>query len=405
MKTILFSILSTLLFGTLFFQSSCTKSKNQNLATPTPPVSAILLQPGRTLEQVKANDVPYRLYQLLSATTQNINFSPLSLDMTFALVYEGSDGKTRQMLQQIFNFPVEGGNYAFAKELSAIKSPSVELYFGNSVWSKHPKLVLEGYKKTIADRLNASVKPLELNKMNEWVSDTTKGKIKTFLKSLPNRIEAVFINTLYLRAPWATPFNPASTHSALFQPSQYASVRAQMMGAKESFPYYEDDQAKWIELPYRDSTLVMDLALPQKRFNLRSVEDKLSTEYLNQVYSKFAVEKIDLQLPKFKFNTSLSLMQVFIDAGYVDLFKDGNFSRFENTNQLSVSDIIQATAIAVDETGTTAAAATAVTVHRALIAFNVKKFTADQPFLYLIRNTKSGEIYFMGRVFDPHLEN
>ena len=60
--------------------------------------------------------------------------------------------------------------------------------------------------------------------------------------------------------------------------------------------------------------------------------------------------------------------------------------------------------IAVDEAGTEAAAATAVSMKAGGAAPAVDKpipFVADHPFLFLVRDRKNGAILFMGRLVDP----
>jgi serpin B len=75
-----------------------------------------------------------------------------------------------------------------------------------------------------------------------------------------------------------------------------------------------------------------------------------------------------------------------------------------NPGDLALSDVIHKAFIDVNEEGTEAAAATAVIVARAS-AVRVESptpvFRADHPFVFLIRDTRSGSILFLGRLADP----
>ena len=56
----------------------------------------------------------------------------------------------------------------------------------------------------------------------------------------------------------------------------------------------------------------------------------------------------------------------------------------------------------VNEEGTEAAAATAVVMSlKSAVPDRVPVFRADHPFLFLIRDVRSGSILFLGRMMDP----
>jgi len=70
------------------------------------------------------------------------------------------------------------------------------------------------------------------------------------------------------------------------------------------------------------------------------------------------------------------------------------------------SDVVQKAFVDVDEQGTEAAAATAVAMEAALSARDTPEekpviFHADHPFLYAIRDRRTGVILFIGRVTQP----
>jgi serpin B len=74
----------------------------------------------------------------------------------------------------------------------------------------------------------------------------------------------------------------------------------------------------------------------------------------------------------------------------------------DGTQKLFISAALHKAFIEVNEEGTEAAAATAVIMTMGAAAPEpMPEFRADHPFLFLIRDKKSGAILFMGRVMDP----
>ena len=238
----------------------------------------------------------------------------------------------------------------------------------------------------------------------------TQNKIQNLFDKLDPKTSTVFVNALYLKAQWNRSFEVTQTQPVFFRSSLHQATKVKMMNQTSSFNYYEDETSQWIELPYLNSTLSMILALPKKQLDLRAVEDKLSSDALATVIKNWTTQKVDLKLPQFKFSKYLDLTQTFMDAGYEDLFKNADYSRYQSSagKQKLLTRIIQATTIEVNESGTEAAASTAVMMAEASLKLNLgnpKKFYADQPFLFMIRNMQSGEIYFLGRVYDPAESN
>ena len=146
----------------------------------------------------------------------------------------------------------------------------------------------------------------------------------------------------------------------------------------------------------------MMLLLPKKRFNLDNIEKSLSSKALLTLETSAQPAKVDLALPKFKFDTKGLLEPLLKQAGYIELFNSGDYANLYKKNDQAIGSIMQATQIAVDEKGTEAAAATAVMMKSLAMRREViQTFHADQPFLFILKNEDSGEIYFMGRVTDP----
>ena len=83
--------------------------------------------------------------------------------------------------------------------------------------------------------------------------------------------------------------------------------------------------------------------------------------------------------------------------------REANFSGISSTEALYISAVLHKAYVDVNEAGTEAAAATGVVMRAtaARLPEPVPVFRADHPFLFLIRDTKAGNILFMGRLINP----
>jgi serpin B len=107
----------------------------------------------------------------------------------------------------------------------------------------------------------------------------------------------------------------------------------------------------------------------------------------------------DLIMPRFKFGTGVGLKDALSALGMPEAFSEGaDFSGINGRRDLHVQAVIHKATIAVDEKGTTAAAATGVSVGTTSVP---PTLVVDRPFLFFIRHNPTGAILFQGRVADP----
>jgi serpin B len=114
---------------------------------------------------------------------------------------------------------------------------------------------------------------------------------------------------------------------------------------------------------------------------------------------------VDITLPSFEFESEVSLKPALQTLGMVAAFEQpvgegADFTGITEVRELFVTDAFHKTFIALDEEGTEAAAATAIVVGLTS-APEPATFTADQPFLFWIEHSSTGEMLFLGQVTDP----
>src|SRR5262249_13971928 len=116
--------------------------------------------------------------------------------------------------------------------------------------------------------------------------------------------------------------------------------------------------------------------------------------------------KLPVTIPLFRFFTlDIDLRKPLEAIGMPLAFdpKRADFSKLtEDGERLWIGEAGHAAFVEVDEEGTEAAAATHVTaVKSAEMIEKPPEFVADHPFLFLIRDTQTGLVLFLGRLADP----
>jgi len=116
--------------------------------------------------------------------------------------------------------------------------------------------------------------------------------------------------------------------------------------------------------------------------------------------------EVIVTLPKFKITSDFDLEKELPKLGMTDIFVAGkaDLSGMNGGRNLFVSNVIHKAFVEVNEEGTEAAAATVIVVRPTSIQVNPEPtpvFRADHPFLFVIRDNRSGAVLFVGRVVDP----
>jgi serpin B len=109
---------------------------------------------------------------------------------------------------------------------------------------------------------------------------------------------------------------------------------------------------------------------------------------------------VNLSLPRFKYGFKKELSDILTDMGMGIAFSDAADLTNIADASLKINMVLHQSFIETNEEGTEAAAATVVGII-ATVAPSVINFNVDHSFLYIIRETTTNTILFMGRVVDP----
>jgi len=247
--------------------------------------------------------------------------------------------------------------------------------------------------------------------INEWVEDETREKIKDLIQRgvLTPFTRLVLTNAVYFKGDWASPFEKEATREedfTLTDPAHAAeAIRTPMMHQTEDFGYMETDAFQALEMPYAGDRLTMVVFLPRQTAGVSAFEETMTAENLSAWLKSLREQKVVVAMPKFKMTVQFQLADTLKAMGMRDAFSlppadfSGMIERGEK--ELKISHVIHKAFVDVNEEGTEAAAATAVVVALELAPMRPLVFRADHPFVFLIRDKRTGSILFMGRVMDP----
>jgi serpin B len=177
------------------------------------------------------------------------------------------------------------------------------------------------------------------------------------------------------------------------------------MHLEAGFRYAEDDGLQLLELPYAGGDLAMVVLLPRETYGLKGLEERLTEQSLDRWLARAFEQKVNVSMPKFKVIAQFSLAKPLAAMGMTDAFsRRADFSGMDGQRDLFISAVVHKAFVEVNESGTVAAAATGVVMRDMAVMMAPRPtpiFRADHPFIFLIRDSHSGSILFLGRMADP----
>jgi serpin B len=162
--------------------------------------------------------------------------------------------------------------------------------------------------------------------------------------------------------------------------------------------YMGNSDFQAVELPYSSGGLSMVILLPRRADGCGQLEDRLTPGLLSDALKQMKQQRVEIFLPRFKLESNFKLNDTLVRMGMADAFGlKANFSGMDGATNLFISGVFHKAWGEVNEEGTEAAAATAVVMNKRSVA-RQPVFRAYHPFIFLIRDTQSGSLLFLGRL-------
>jgi serpin B len=387
------------------------------------------LNPGVTTAQLEElvdgnTTFAFNLYQQIGQQPGNLFFSPYSISLALAMTGAGAKNNTASQMAAALGFSscldvppafdamdlTLSGRGAQVDETMGEK---FQLELANSIWGQQGFSFQDTYLDLLSEYYGAGMQLVDFagetefarQAINQWVENKTREKIKDLIPpgGLQSDTRMVLTNAVYFKAGWLHLFYEAATSDGVFQLPDGSESTVPMMTTTENFSYIAGNGYQAVELPYYGEELAMLVILPDSG-SFPQVEQMLDSNKIKSIAAGMALKNIQLILPKFTFSWGTkSLKNALESLGMIEAFDPAraDFSGMDGRQDLFIGDVLHQAFIAVDEKGTEAAAATAVTMVVTGMPNQALEVKVDRPFIFLIRDLETGTVLFVGRVENP----
>jgi serpin B len=379
------------------------------------------------------NEFALAMYRQLRQRPGNLFASPFSVRIALAMTLAGARGETAAQMREALCISSSDETLHVAisriiQQLNAAGGGKYEMAVANSLWGQHDQPLLAGFLDLIARHYGGGMNLVDFRgdaetarrTINQWVDDKTKQKIGEVIPSggVDDGTRLVLVNAIYFQGKWERPFRKTATRDEPFHLDGGETVQASLMHQREDVRYLQGGGYQAVDLSYRGGDLSMLVLLPDRQDGLRDLETRLTERMLHDCAAQMETREVKVFLPRFKITWGTADLRNQLTALGMALAFSSSEANFSGMNGLEpphedslwISKVFHKTFVEVNEEGTEAAAATAVTMM--IMGSRITPppppipiFRADHPFLFAIRDRRSGAILFLGRMSDPTRDN
>jgi len=343
----------------------------------------------------------------------NFVVSPASIASILSFVDLGAGNMMRSAIHRTLGFKPVARRVQADQDLRALRN-SVSAIIAKSAGDSplalanliafdravRPKqLALLGLSGAGADVLVDSLSNPEIvDRINRWVKEKTRELIPSILEEAPETLGLVAVNALYFKDKWAVQFNPAKTQTEKFQSLSGNVDVAMMHSPVAKFAFRQDERFIASELGYAHDdfklVVVTTKSAPASASDFAPVAGWLGGQ-------GFETRNGEIGMPKLSLSSVEELLRPLDAMGLRAARQRKDALEQFSDEDLIISRVVQKLELRLSEEGTEAAAATAVVTTRSLAPDDHVKMVVDKPFVFALRDRKTGLILFMGYVGAP----
>lgn len=369
----------------------------------------------------------FDLFRAVATEGGNTFLSPYSVAAALTMTYAGARGTTAEQMADVLRFGVDDDRIHVARNeldlrIAQVPEPTPEdnreplaIEIANSLWGQYDYPFLEEFLSTLAENYDAGMNLVDFRSaaeearvaINDWVEDKTAGRIVDLIPegAVSSLTRLVLVNAIWFKASWADQFDPDATADGTFVTLDGTDTTVPFMNGTASRGYMSGDGFELLRMPYAGDASMIVIMPDAGRFD--EIVAGLDADFLSSAVGQAGSREVNLAFPKFEFTSEFSLPGVLAELGMTEAFttptadSGADFTGITEERELFIQDVLHNAFVKVDETGTEAAAATAVIIGLTAVEDPPVRVEVNRPFVFLIEHSSTGEILFLGQVTDP----
>ncbi|XP_060495125.1 serpin I2 [Panthera onca] len=360
------------------------------------------------------------LYQAICLSHKdNIIFSPLGTTLVLGMVQLGAKGNAQKQIRQTLKLQENSTGEEFSvleSFFSAISEKRQEFTFNlaNALYLQEGFTVKEQYLHSNKEFFQSAIKLVDFQDakasaetISTWVESKTDGKIKDMFsgEEFGPLTRLILVNAVYFKGNWKQKFTKENTQLMNFTKKDGAAVKVPMMKAllRTKYGYFSDSSVNYqvLELPYKGDEFSLIIILPAEDVNIEEMEKRMTAHRILKWFSEMQEEEVEISLPRFKVEQKLDFKEALYSLNITEIFSGGcDLSGITDSAEVFVSQVMQHVFFEINEDGSEAAASTGMNIP-VIMSLAQNQFTANRPFLFIVKNSPTDSILFMGKVTNP----
>lgn len=359
----------------------------------------------------RSNAFAFELFRRASAARDSNSFvSPLSVSMALGMTMNGAAGATLDSMRATLGFggmslgDINAGYKGLVGLLVGLDR-TTDMRIANSIWFRKGLVANPAFVAAVDDAFDARARALDFtlatapDSINRWASAATAGRIPRVIEGISPDAVMFLLNAIYFKGKWREKFDRAATRDAPFAAAFGGPQTAPMMTRTMEVPLRTHPRYSAIDLGYGSDAFRMTLLLPAPGLDVHGLVDSLSAGSWSELLGGFGESRVMVSIPRFTLEYKRELNDDLRAMGMGVAF-EGGAADFRNLFLSAVPNpyigfVKHQTFVQVNEEGTEAAAVTTVGIFPTSAG---PSFTADRPFVVVIRERFSGTILFMGKI-------